>query len=80
MVCGWDHETDAQQDERAKQTRYYGSADSEKDKPDKALAEEYEPKSYYHANQKLKFTESVQRYVDTHFHSCLSREVRRATA
>ena len=44
------------------------------------LAEEFDPESYYHANQKLKLSESVQKYVDTHFLSCLSREVRRAIA
>ena len=79
-VCGWDHATDAQQDDRAKQTRYYESVDTEEDEPDKALAEEFDPESCYHANQKLKLSESVQKYVDTHFHSCLSREVCRATA
>ena len=71
---------DAQQDDRAKRARYYESEDSEEDEPDKALAEEFDPESYYHANRKLKLSESVQKYVDTHFRSCLSREVRRAMA
>ena len=44
------------------------------------MAEEFDPESYYHANRKLKLSESIQKYVDTHFHSCLSREVRRAMA
>ena len=65
---------------RAKRTRYYESEDSEEDEPDKALAEEFDPESYYHANQKLKLSESVHKYVDSHFHFCLSREVRRAMA
>ena len=71
---------DAQQDDRAKRTRYYESEDSEEDEPDKTLAEEFDPESYYHANRKLKLSESLQKYVDTHFRSCLSREVHRAMA
>ena len=71
---------DVQHNDRAKQTRYYESEDSEEDEPDKSLAEEFDPESYYHANQKLNLSESVQKYVDTHFRSCLSREVCRAMA
>ena len=57
---------DAQQDDRAERARYY---ESEEDEPDKALAEEFDPESYYHANRKLKLSESVQKYVDTHWKS-----------
>ena len=39
------------------------SEDSGEDEPDKALAEEFDPESYYHANQKLKLSESVQMYT-----------------
>ena len=41
---------DTQQDDKAKWTRYYQSEDSEEDEPDKALAEEFDLESYYHAN------------------------------
>ena len=71
---------DAQQVDRAKQTSHYESEDSEEDEPDKALAEEFDPESFYHANRKLKLSESVHKYADTHFRSYLSREVRRAMA
>ena len=33
------------------------------DEPDKALAEEFDPESYYHANRKLKLSESVQMWI-----------------
>ena len=50
---------DTQQDDRTKQTRYYEFEDPEEDEPDKALAEEFDPESYYHAKQKLMLSESV---------------------
>ena len=70
---------DVQHNDRAKRTRYYESEDSEEDEPDKSLAEEFDPESYYHANQKLNLRISTE--VCRHPFSFLSvQEVGRAMA
>ena len=63
---------------RAKRARYYDSDESEDEEDD--LAEEFDPESYYRTNKKLKLLDGIQKYMNTHFHTCLPKEVRKSMA
>ena len=69
---------DDQRDHRAKRARYYDSDDSEDEEDN--LAEEFDPESYYRTNKKLKLSDGIQKYMNTHFHTCLPKEVRNSMA
>ena len=56
------------------------SDDEEEDKDQKLQAEMFDPDSLYKHSKKLKLPQSIEHYVNTHFHSCLSNSVRKAMA
>ena len=74
------HSGDTRQDHRSKRTRYYESEDSDDGGMDEDLAEEFDPDSYYRTNKKSNLPEIIQKYVNTHFRTCLPKVVRKAMA
>ena len=56
------------------------SDDKEEDEDQELQAEMFDPDSFYKHSKKLKLPQSIEHYVNTHFHSCLSNSVRKAMA
>ena len=71
----------------SKKPRYFdtqvvitSSSDTESDDEDEDLAEPFDPRTFYSNSSKKKLPESLEKYVQTHFRSCLSNPVRKAMA
>ena len=56
------------------------SDDKEEDEDQELQAEMFDPNNFYKHSKKLKLPQSIEHYVNTHFHSCLSNSVRKAMA
>ncbi len=56
------------------------SSDSESEDEGEDLAEPFDPSTFYSNSSKKKLPESLEKYVRTHFRSCLSNPVRKAMA
>ena len=56
------------------------SDDEEEDEDQELQAEMFDPDSFYKHSMKLKLPQSIEHYVNTHFHSCLSNSVRKTMA
>ena len=53
--------------------------DNEEEAKDQELqAEMFDPDNFYKHSKKLKLPQSIEHYVNTHFHSCLSNSVWKA--
>ena len=53
---------------------------SDEDEDQELQAEMFDPDSFYKHSTKLKLPQSIEHYINTHFHSCLSNSVRKAMA
>ena len=78
---------DSSQGPSRKKPRYFDtqvvvSSDSESDSDDEGdnLAEPFDPHSFYTNPAKNKLPEPLEKYIQTHFRSCLSHPVRKAMA
>ena len=56
------------------------SSDTDSDDEDEDLAEPFDPHTFYLNSSRKKLPESLEKYVRTHFRSCLSNPVRKAMA
>ena len=70
-----------------KKPRYYdaqavvsSSSDTDSDDEDEDLAEPFDPHTFYSNSSRKKLPESLEKYVQMHFRSCLSNPVRKAMA
>ena len=71
----------------SKKPRYFDAqvvvssgSDTDSDDEDEDLAEPFDPHTFYSNSSKKKLPESLEKYVRTHFRSCLSNPVRKAMA
>lgn len=65
---------------RRRHTDLESDDDEELEEEQEPQAELFDPDSFYRQSKKLKLSQTVENYVDTHFRSCLSNSVRRAMA
>ena len=66
----------------SKKGRYFDAVDISSDGPDigedEELAEPFDPSSFYSNASKKPLPDTIEKYVDLHFRSCLSGSVRKA--